>query len=1028
MPDGHHGDREDPAQVAALHACFTALVEGRDQEIAAFAPAIQEAARALFDRHAELEHIAASPMDTTQNPAVSTKAFDLADTGQTARSLPIHTTIGAFTIAEFLGHGATGEVYRAHQTMPSREVALKMLFPEFAGGRDLHREAETLASLEHPSIARLYQTGEVRIGALRRRWIAMQYVPGKRTLSDWGRTLDVSRASDIDACIRMMISIADAVAFAHGRGIIHRDLKPSNILVDLTGHPVLIDFGVAKLLALDPQQTMHALGPRIVGTLAYAAPESLDVASPPDVRVDVFALGAMLYELLAQRPFRAFHANTLAGMMHELHANASTARRLATVHRAFRGDLDRIVAKATATDPSERYRSASQFAEDLRRHLAGEPVLAELQSTRERFLRAIRRHRRAVAIGSCAAAVLVATTSISLSFAQTARHEARLANLSAAARAIDAGDLMLVEQHAAALSEDDGSIERAIIDRALGLRGTTIALGDWYAAIRADATSVLAVGYPPGTADGPILARFEPNTGPEHSTPHAHMPWRRTWAVPANRTVTNSVATTKDGSRVAFVDRDGGLTVVDAANGTVRASVPREEPMPNSCAIAIAPDGTIAVARGAVELRSIDEPDRVIAALELDLGNLRAVAFSPTDPSLIAVAGHLGAVLLAHAENTLKVITRFETPKANQVALRWMPDGNHLALAGWDRTVRLYDPRRPKPLWTARGHHDAVWSLEVEMRTDPPRLLSASADGSLRFWRIDDGSCIAAIPFSDDIVWSIAGAPDGSLVSASQGALSIAPRGSHDAWVGHEALDPNSRTGRTLRIEPSTETRSDARLVDLATSRERALPVIPGAGPVTRVAIAPNDATALVLREDGTLSLVEINEGRVRWSTTALRSDDIHEAQGIPSLALEGVDQSAFVASRQFGCVRLDARDGSILWRHPIGASCTDVAASFDGTSVFAADRDGLILALAIGDGHVVAASRRQRTRVSCMAVTEDGARLITGGADGTLRILDSATLEEQLMLQLSAEQLRALWIENNIISAIDRAGILRIR
>ncbi len=1028
MPDGHHGDREDPAQVAALHACFTALVEGRDQEITAFAPAIQEAARALFDRHAELEHIAESPMDTTQNPAVSTKAFDLADTAQTARSLPIHTTIGAFTIAEFLGHGATGEVYRAHQTMPSREVALKMLFPEFAGGRDLHREAETLASLEHPSIARLYQTGEVRIGALRRRWIAMQYVPGKHTLSDWGRTLDVSRASDIDACIRMMISIADAVAFAHGRGIIHRDLKPSNILVDLTGHPVLIDFGVAKLLALDPQQTMHALGPRIVGTLAYAAPESLDVASPPDVRVDVFALGAMLYELLAQRPFRAFHANTLAGMMHELHANASTARRLATVHRAFRGDLDRIVAKATATDPSERYRSASQFAEDLRRHLAGEPVLAELQSTRERFLRAIRRHRRAVAIGSCAAAVLVATTSISLSFAQTARHEARLANLSAAARAIDAGDLMLVEQHAAALSEDDGSIERAIIDRALGLRGTTIALGDWYAAIRADATSVLAVGYPPGTADGPILARFEPNTGPEHSTPHAHMPWRRTWAVPANRTVTNSVATTKDGSRVAFVDRDGGLTVVDAANGTVRASVPREEPMPNSCAIAIAPDGTIAVARGAVELRSIDEPDRVIAALELDLGNLRAVAFSPTDPSLIAVAGHLGAVLLVHAENTLKVITRFETPKAIQVALRWMPDGNHLALAGWDRTVRLYDPRRPKPLWTARGHHDAVWSIEIDTRTEPARILSAGADGSLRLWRIEDGSAIAAIPLADDIVWSLAAAPDGSLATASQGALTIAPPEARDAWIGRGLIEPHSRTGRALRIDPSTAARPEPRLSEVATGLEKRLPPIPGEGLVSRVAIAPDDSTVLLLRECGTISLVETATARVRWSTIALRSDDIHEPQGIPSLALDGVDRGVFVASRTLGCVALDARDGRERWRLPIGASCTDVAASTDGLRVFAADRDGLVVALDARDGHVLAESRRQRTRASCMAVTPDGSRLVTGGADGTLRILDADTLEEQLMLLLSEEQLRSLWCDDNAIHAVDRLGVVRVR
>ncbi|MDI9403248.1 MAG: PQQ-binding-like beta-propeller repeat protein, partial [Limnohabitans sp.] len=700
---------------------------------------------------------------------------------------------------------------------------------------------------------------------------------------------------------------------------------------------------------------------------------------------------------------------------------------------AFRGDLDRIVAKATAHEPRERYASASQFAEDLRRHLAGEPVLAELQSRRERFLRAIRRHRRAATLGASIALLLLATTSVALSFAHSARHEARLANLSAAARAMDSGDLMLVEQHAAALGDSDGSIERAIIDRAIQLRGTVIADGDWYAVVRAGPTAILAVGYPPGTEDGPILARFERESATGTT-------WRRVWSTTANRTVTNTVAITDDGTQVVSVDVESGLVILDANRGEVREAIPYIGASPNSCALTVAPDGTIAVARNEIELRSITEPERVIAAIDPEIGSLRAVAFSPTDPALLAVAGHGGAVLLARSSDGLRVVTRFETPQANQVALRWTPDGTRLAIGGWDRTVRLYEPMKPQALWTARGHHDAVWSIDIDTRDNATRMLTASADGSLRLWRVEDGSPIAAMPFSNDIVWSIAASADGSLATASQGALSIAEAKARDAWIGSGSIDPLSRTGRSLRIEPPNamrpntpratrlDARVDARLSEIASDVERPLPPIPGEGAVSRVAIAPDDSTALVLREDGTLSLVEIEAARVRWSTTSLRSDDIHEPQGIPSLALDGANETAIVASRQFGCIALDAHDGRERWRRSIGASCTDVAASSDGTRIFAADRDGLIVSLDARSGRVLASTRRQRTRVSCMAVTDDGARLVTGGADGTLRILDASTLEEQLMLQLCEEQLRSLWIHDSVIHAVDRTGVLRIR
>jgi WD40 repeat protein len=1024
--------RDEASALDALHACFTALAEGRLDDAAAFPAEVLAEARALLLRHEAIEDRASSePPTAWESAGPPEPAVDAGDAGDAcdatrwgaSGAIAAGTRIGAFTIQEFLGHGATGEVYRAIQHAPSREVALKVLLPEFAGGSDLHREAETLANLEHPSIARLYQTGEARMGPLRRRWIAMQYVPGRRTLADWAAERARASGPDARACVPMMIAIADAVAFAHGRGVIHRDLKPGNILVDPEARPVLIDFGVARLLSVDTQQTLHALGPRVVGTLAYAAPESLDARTPPDVRVDVFALGAILYELLAHEPFRTFRAHDLGGMLAEALSGASNHRVGAMSRPGLRGDLDRIVAKATATDPAARYASVSQFADDLRRHLAGEPVLAELQTPVERWMRAIRRHRRTVAAATAAVGLLLATTAVSLAFARDARAKARLAHLSAAARALQDADLMLVSQHAQALGAHDGTLERDVLERAGALRGTTVAEGDWYSiACDARADRIYAFGYPVPYVSRPVVAGFR-----RAESPGDRASWTMEWSHPSLDTATNCIALSPDGTRLAAFDAGGALVVLDARDGRVLGGNGAPEAVPNGLSVAIASDGTIAAARDVLDLRPIDEPGRLIARVDPAIGTIRAIAFNPIDPTTLVAVGHAGAVLLARDGARVDVVTRFEVPDSFQSAAVWTPDGRHLAMSGRDRTVRLYSPTAAKPLWTAHGHRDSVWTLAIDARAgvdDAARVLSAGADGTLRAWRLSDGAPMAATPLSDDIVWSIARTEEGTLVAGTQGALAISDGARIEAWMGRGPAEPFARTGRALRIEPGAR----ARLVEVDGGRERPLPEIPGAGAVSRVAISPDDARVLLLREDGTISLVDVAAATVRWSTTALRREDVHEPNGIPSLALDAVDARAIVASRPLGCTALSARDGAILWNVPVGASCTDVAVSHDGTRVFAADRDGLVESLDARDGTPIASSRRQRTRTSCMAVSADGSRLVTGGTDGTLRILDARTLEEQLNILLSPEQLRSVWIADDGIHAVDRAGIERVR
>jgi len=331
-------------RLIAVHTCFSALYEGDGEEARRRFPAdVFEEAEAMLARHAELErHVGAANPKTPSLPNVSLDAAHEAEThgelevpsrDPVGRGRPgtllVGCMAGAFRIDGFLGRGATGEVYLATQLTPTRAVAFKLLLDDFIGGAGLTREAELLASLEHPSIARLYQTGTIAAGGAERRYLAMQFVPGGRTLAEWA-----SEAHDDATCVRMVIAIAEAVAFAHGRGVIHRDLKPRNILVDPSGAPVLIDFGIARLLRADPAQTLHVLGARVQGTLAYAAPEALDPASRPDVRADIFALGAILYELLARRAFRTFRSSLLTGMMAETIGTASPRRRRRRIPRS----------------------------------------------------------------------------------------------------------------------------------------------------------------------------------------------------------------------------------------------------------------------------------------------------------------------------------------------------------------------------------------------------------------------------------------------------------------------------------------------------------------------------------------------------------------------------------------------------------------------------------------------------------------------------------------------------------------------
>ncbi|WP_313920339.1 protein kinase [Tahibacter sp.] len=329
--------------------------------------------------------------------------------------------IGPYQVLGLLGEGAMGRVYRARESQPPREVALKVMH---ALGRNaltrFRREVELLAQLEHPGIARLYAASDAALEGQSPPWLALEYVRGHDLLAHAsGRELGV------DARLQLLVEICRAVHYAHGRGVIHRDLKPGNILVDANGQPKVLDFGIARLADGLPREVTQ-FG-QVLGTVPYMSPEQLSGNSAQvDARSDVYALGCIAYELIGGRlPHPQLSTSTLFEAIDIVRHQAPDP--LGRVSAAARGDLDTVVMKALAQEPDRRYSSAAEFAADLQRVREHRPVDARPPTLGYLLARFVRRHRLASAAAAFSVLALIVASIVSLRLAWSeaaARREA----------------------------------------------------------------------------------------------------------------------------------------------------------------------------------------------------------------------------------------------------------------------------------------------------------------------------------------------------------------------------------------------------------------------------------------------------------------------------------------------------------------------------------------------------------------------------------------------------------------------------
>ncbi len=392
--------------------------------------------RALLEMDKELAHKTIRPIAPELSQLLSTTA--------PAESL-VGLRVGAFELREELGRGGMGSVYRAERVdgTVNQQAAIKFVRRELLDANTLRRfqiERQTLASLDHPNIAHLLDAGELADGTP---YFVMEYVAGV-PITDYCALAKLS----VRERVELFRLVCAAVMQAHRNLVVHRDLKPSNILVNTEGVPKLLDFGIAKPLSADfniatEEQTGTA---HRYFSPSYSAPEQL-LGGPIGVGCDVYALGLLLYELLADtRPFD--FTGLTAGQMEKLVTTVPpVAPSAAALHigapsqkvRALRGDLDGIVLRCLRKSANERFASVEQLDADLASYLEGRPVHSRGGHGWYRAQKFLRRHLVAVAAGTITAIALLIGI---IAFAW----QARIANLQASIASQRAAELEQVAQ------------------------------------------------------------------------------------------------------------------------------------------------------------------------------------------------------------------------------------------------------------------------------------------------------------------------------------------------------------------------------------------------------------------------------------------------------------------------------------------------------------------------------------------------------------------------------------------------------
>lgn len=951
---------------------------------------------------------------------------------------PIPDAVGDYLVVGVLGVGGMATVYEAIQERPKRRVALKVMRDGMTNADAYLRfriETETLARLQHPGIAQIFEAGAAHIGQpAPAPFFAMELIPDALPITAYAARHALSLRERID----MFASVCDAVHHGHRHGVIHRDLKPANVLVDGEGRPKVIDFGVARIAGADGASLTAVSSVRhIVGTLNYISPEQCDPSCDIDTRTDVYSLGVMLYELVCDRLPHDVASMPIPAALRAI--TQDPPRRPEVPNPRANHALEAVIGKAIARQPERRYESAAALAADLRRFLTHQPVDARPPTVLEQCRLFARRNPALVAAGFAAAAGVAVIAAVSTGFAirladevgrrrvaeqrsiverDEARWQAYTAQIAGALSAMKTGEFEQMRTRLAAGEHQRQSWEWGFLSRLAERSVGVIVHDDMVLAMVADSRSDRVVT---GAQDGAVRVwRDEGRTlvGAFHNDSGAGV---------------TALAFTVDDQAIVCGDELGAVRLLDARGatelatlGALPARISSVVALPDRRIIAAGADGSAMVwpaGQAPGQPLAIDQQggvrgvaasaDGALLATYNDMGEIwirRADTLEPIhrldfgasinqvnfshDPRRVAAVGGSGRVLIwstltGALERAIEAAGAVNTVRS----VAFSHDGALVAAGLIHRGVRVYSVADGSLVGELAGHADAVSALLFGPNDET--LLSASWDRTVRRWKtaeIEAPAGSAILRGHRDYVRSVDFSPDGALLASASSDGSVrfwdadlaAPIATAAAGApGANALD-FSPDGRSLAVACEDglvrilAIPTGALLAELTGHQQRAASIaFDPAG--TRVAAGGEDGTVRVWRLD----------------------DDA------PPLVLAG--HTSRVNSLQFSPdgsrIATGSRDKLVLlWDAATGAPGptleghqSDVFAvlfSPDGRRLFSGSRDQTIRVWAVPDGRPLRTLDGHGQSVTCLAINPDATRLAVGSWFGEIVLFDMATLD----------------------------------
>ena len=681
-----------------------------------------------------------TPNGVNPRPAEGeTETIGLAAPAAAARAeLPV---IAGYEVLEELGRGGMGVVYKARQLKLNRLVALKMVLAgAHAVSSDLLRflaEAEAVAQLQHANIVQVHEVGSH--GGLP--FISLEYVDGG-TLA---RKLKGTPLLPKEAAV-LTATLGRAVQFAHQHGVVHRDLKPGNVLLTADGTPKIADFGLAKRSAAGPGVTQTGA---VLGTPSYMAPEQAECKKDIGPAADIYALGAILYELLTGRP--PFQAPTqLDTVLQVVSDEPVPPRRLQP--KAPR-DLETICLKCLQKEPRKRYATAAALADDLDRFLGDRPILARPVGRLERTGRWCRRNPIVAGL----AATLAAGALVAVYFLNAERIET-FSNLHRA-QAAEADLKVQLQKTSEAEQEKTDKLWQSYFDRA---RAGCFSRQVGQRLDGLDALAAAARIRPSDQLRDQAIAcmalvdlRTVPSgiTLPEGVTCESFDPGGRRYAY-ADKTGAVSVRSVGDGSEVAHrgpggqpvaalvFSPDGRLLAGSADSSLFVWDVERDQTIitlpRRPVGFDFSPDGRQAAVGEAGVVHLFDLAlKRERMAFPTGFPDQR-LAFSPDGRRLAVTGVWKSSAVRVFDSETGALLQEMALPQTYATAApTWHPDGERLAVGGANGRVYLFHVPDRRMLAVLEGHAQDV--IGAVFTPDGDHLLTASWDGTARLWEVATG-------------------------------------------------------------------------------------------------------------------------------------------------------------------------------------------------------------------------------------------------------------------------------------------------